>query len=120
MVVRELLSDQAAEPLGLTLLAGGEGLDNVVNRPRIQKPGLALAGFLEYIHPGRVQILGKSEITFLSERGPAERHRIVSQLCRQGVSCFVLTTGLTPRPSCWRRPGRTRSPCCAPTSPPRR
>ena len=98
MAVRELLSDSAAETLGLTLLAGGEGLDNVVNRPRIQKPGLALAGFLEYIHPGRVQILGKSEMTFLSERGPAERHRIVSQLCRQGVSCFVLTTGLTPPP----------------------
>jgi len=98
MAVRELLSDPAAEPLGLTLLSGGDGLDNVVNRARIQKPGLALAGFLEYIHPGRVQILGKSEMTFLSERGPAERHRIVSQLCRQGVSCFVLTTGLTPPP----------------------
>jgi len=94
MAVRELLSDEAAEPLGLTLLAGADGLDNLVNRPRIQKPGLALAGFLEYIHPGRVQILGKSEITFLDERAPAERARIAAQLCRQGVSCFVVTSGL--------------------------
>jgi HPr kinase/phosphorylase len=98
MAVRELLTDEAAEPLALSLLAGAEGLDNTVTRPRIQKPGLALAGFLEYIHPGRIQILGSSEITFLGERAPAERARIVSQLCRQGVSCFVLTTGLEPPP----------------------
>jgi len=41
-------------------------------------------------------VLGKSEASFLDERAPAERSRIVSQLCRQGVSCFVLTTGLEP------------------------
>jgi len=96
MTVGELLTDDAATPLNLTLISGADGLDNVVDRPRIQKPGLALAGFLEYVHPGRIQILGKSETSFLEERAPAERARIVSQLCRQGVSCFVITTGLTP------------------------
>jgi len=96
MTVGELLTDEAAASLNLVLLSGGDGIDNIVDRPRIQKPGLALAGFLEYIHPGRVQVLGKSETSFLGERAPAERSRIVSQLCRQGVSCFVLTTGLDP------------------------
>ena len=96
MTVRELLEDEEAAPIGLALVSGAEGLDNVVDRPRIQKPGLALAGFLEYVHPGRVQVLGKSEATFLGERPGPERARIVAQLCRQGVSCFVLTTGLTP------------------------
>ncbi len=96
MTVGELLADESAASLGLVLLSGSEGLDNVIDRPRIQKPGLALAGFLENVHPGRVQVLGKSETTFLRERPPAERTRIVSQLCRQGVSCFVLTTGLEP------------------------
>jgi HPr kinase/phosphorylase len=98
MAVRELLTDEAAEPIGLVLVSGAEGLDNVIDRSRIQKPGLALAGFLEYIHPGRVQVLGRSEATFLEERPPGERARIVSQLCRQGVSCFVLTAGLVPPP----------------------
>lgn len=110
MAVRELLTDEGAEDLGLTLLAGAEGVDNLVNRSRIQKPGLALAGFLEYIHPGRVQILGKSEITFLEERAPAERSRIISQLCRQGVSCFVVTTGLAPPPELLEEADRHRVP----------
>jgi HPr kinase/phosphorylase len=94
LTVGELLTDDDAASLGLVLLSGGDGIANIVDRPRIQKPGLALAGFLEYIHPGRIQVLGKSETSFLTERAPAERSRIVSQLCRQGVSCFVLTTGL--------------------------
>jgi len=98
MAVRELLTDDEADCLNLELISGGEGLDNIVNRPRIQKPGLALAGFMEYIHPGRIQILGKSEITFLQERPPQERGRIVAQLCRQGGSCFVVTSGLEPAP----------------------
>jgi HPr kinase/phosphorylase len=94
MAVRELLTDDDAESIGLTLCAGEDGLANPVTRPRIQKPGLALAGFLEYIHSGRVQILGKSEMNFLYERPPRERERIMAQLCRQGASCFIVTAGL--------------------------
>ncbi len=93
MAVRELLSDAGAEALGLNVRAGANGLDNLVSRARIQKPGLALAGFLEYIDSGRIQILGKSEMIFLQERPPAERERIMAQLCRQGASCFVVTGG---------------------------
>ena len=93
MSVRELLTDQEAEFLDLDLISDTEGLDNTINQNRIQRPGLALAGFLEYIHPGRIQVLGKAEITYLSERSSAERSRIISQLCRQGVSCFVVTGG---------------------------
>lgn len=94
--VRELLTDEATEAIQLVLVSGGDGLDNMLNRASIQKPGLALAGFLEYIHPGLIQIFGKSEITYLCERPPAERTRILSQLCRQGGTCFVVASGLEP------------------------
>ena len=97
ITVRELLDD-TAEAGRLELLSGGDGLENVLNRVTVQNPGLALTGFLEYIHTGVVQILGKSEITYLSERPPAERVRILSQLCRQGGSCFVVTGGADPPP----------------------
>ena len=36
----------------LELRAGADGLGNAVSIPRIQKPGLALAGYLPQIHPG--------------------------------------------------------------------
>lgn len=110
MAVRELLTDEAADSLNLVVVSGADGLDNIINRPRIQKPGLALAGYLEYIHSGRVQILGKSEITFVRERPPAERSRIIAQLCRQGGSCFVLTSGLEAPPEMVEETERHRVP----------
>jgi HPr kinase/phosphorylase len=95
--VRRLLGEEAAE-LGLTALAGAAGLDREIFLPRIQKPGLALAGFLEYIHPGRVQILGQSEITFLEGLEAAKRQRVLEDLCSRGVACFVITKGLVAPP----------------------
>jgi len=110
MAVRELLADEAAEPLNLVLLSGGDGLDNVVNQPRLQMPGLALAGFLEYVHSGRIQVLGRAEIEFLRERAPAERSRILAQLCRHGVSCFIVTSALEPPPELIDETDRNRVP----------
>jgi HPr kinase/phosphorylase len=95
--VRDLLSSEAGH-LGLKPLAGEAGLDKELTVARIQKPGLALAGFIEYIHPGRVQILGQSEITFLRGQEPDRRREILSQVCACGVTCFVITKGLDPPP----------------------
>jgi HPr kinase/phosphorylase len=95
--VRELLSD-AAEAIQLDVMSGGDGLHNVLNRATVQRPGLALTGFLEYIHSGVIQILGKAEIGYLRERPAGERSRILSQLCRQGAACFIVTSDLEPPP----------------------
>ena len=37
--------------LPLELLAGADGLDRLITSPHIQKTGLALAGFHEYLKP---------------------------------------------------------------------
>jgi len=110
IAVRELLTDEEAEPLQLVLTAGGDGLDNVLNRPSVQKPGLALAGFLEYVQAGAVQVLGEAEVAYLLERPPAERTRILSQLCRQGGSCIVVAAGLEPPPELTHEANRQNIP----------
>ena len=60
--LQELLSD-SEYGLGLTLLAGERGLTHRVTSSRIQKPGLALAGYTEHLHPSRIQVLGNTEIS---------------------------------------------------------
>lgn len=88
--VGEMLDTREAH-LDLTLLGGKKGLARKINIPRIQKPGLALVGDTSNVHPGRVQILGKSEINFLKSLPAAQLTKIIRQICRRDIACFVVT-----------------------------
>lgn len=92
----EALIKGTTATLDLECLAGARGRDRVINQGRIQKPGLALAGFVEYLHRGRVQVLGNSEITYLQQMEPEPLARAAALLIGYGVCCFVITKGLTP------------------------
>ena len=59
--VAELLGEELSD-LHLRVLAGESHLDNPITHPRVQKPGLAFAGYYAYIKPGRVQIIGESGV----------------------------------------------------------
>ena len=94
MSVRQFVETFAS--LDLTLLAGHGGLDRLIESPRIQKLGLALAGVHEHIHSGRVQILGNTEISYLSRQSPEDRRRTLKPILEKDIVCIVLTKGLQP------------------------
>jgi len=95
--IQELLSEREAG-LDLELLAGEAGLANLVQVPRIQKPGLALAGYTTNLHPDRIQILGSTELTYLDSLPAQKAEKNLRQLCALGISCFIITKGQTPPP----------------------
>lgn len=80
--------------LGLKLVGGKDGLSREITVPRIQKPGLALAGYLEQIHPDRVQVLGAVELSYLSTIPKKQREEAIRNLCDLHIACFVITRGL--------------------------
>ena len=90
----------AARELGISLeiLRGQGGLGNEIRSPRVQKLGLALAGHPDYIHPDRVQLLGGSEINYLSNLDPAQRRVSFARLSGLGLCCIVVTKGLEAPP----------------------
>jgi HPr kinase/phosphorylase len=92
VAVREFL-DAAGPSLGLRLVAGARGLSRVVTVPRIQQPGLALAGFLPQLHADRIQVLGRSEVAYLGTLDPEAAERAVTGVATSGVACFVVTNG---------------------------
>jgi HPr kinase/phosphorylase len=59
ITVGELLERTELE---VSAVAGQTGLDRIVTVPRIQKPGLALTGWHEQLHPHRVVVLGGTEV----------------------------------------------------------
>jgi len=95
VAVRELL-EAGAEELGLKLVAGGRGLQRPIALPRLQQPGLALAGFLPQLHPDRIQVLGNSEVSYLDTLGPERARQAVAAVAAVGVACFVVTNGTPP------------------------
>ena len=97
VAVRELLG-RAGEGLRLRLVAGRDGLGNTIQLSRIQRPGLALTGFTDYLRYGRVQIIGSSEMSYLSRLSGRRRQTILRRLVGCHISCFVVTKGLAPPP----------------------
>jgi HPr kinase/phosphorylase len=80
--------------LDLELLAGGDGLDRRISSPYVQKTGLALAGFHEYLRPGRVLVFGHSEVRYLETLQPADRAESIRKVCGHDVPCILITGGL--------------------------
>ena len=95
--VHELLGSEL-ESLGLRVLTGESNLEGEILHPRVQKPGLAFAGYYPYIKPGRVQIVGESEISYLEALDPELRAKRFERIVDLGVPVFVITKGLDPMP----------------------
>jgi HPr kinase/phosphorylase len=86
------------ETFGLTLevLAGADGLDRLITSPHVQKTGLALAGFHEYLKPGRVLIFGESEIRYLESLDSGTRTRSLRLALTLDFPCVIITGGFAP------------------------
>lgn len=91
-----LLRSSELEDLQLKLVTGDDGMNRVIARPRVQKPGLAFAGYYEYIKPWRVQIIGASETKYLQSLPPRLREKRVRDVCGLDISTFIVTKGITP------------------------
>jgi HPr kinase/phosphorylase len=91
--VAELLAEAAAE-LQLKLVAGEAGLARIINGMRIQKPGLALTGYTDFVQAGRVQIFGSTEISYLDKLDDNSRAAAVAGFAACDIPCVVCTKGM--------------------------
>lgn len=93
--IDELLTDPAVT-LEASVRAGRAGLDRSVTVPRIQKPGLALAGYTEQLHRRRLLVIGGTEIEYLASIDAPSRQVAVDTVMASDPACLVLTRGLEP------------------------
>ncbi|MER3431432.1 MAG: HPr(Ser) kinase/phosphatase [Blastocatellia bacterium] len=87
--------DRAAEALALAVISGGEVCEtHFLDSPRVQKLGLALSGFVDRIHSGRMQIFGNSEAYYLSRLAAADTELAFSRLNADKIACILITAGI--------------------------
>ena len=80
--------------LRVELVAGGEGLSRRLTSARVQKPGLALAGFLAHLHRERLQVFGYTEISFLATLSPERQAKVCRDLFAADIAALCVTKNL--------------------------
>ena len=73
VAVHSLLDAESG--LALTAIGGKAGLFRKIGGSRIQKQGLALTGYVQHVHPERMQVLGLTEISFFKSLEEEARKR---------------------------------------------
>lgn len=91
--VEEILNNK---DLKLSVIAGKEGIFNEINYSKVQKPGLAIAGFTKYIRKGRVQIIGLSENEYLNSLEEDLQLKLLRAFLEAKPSCIILSKGVKP------------------------
>jgi len=90
ITIRELLADQG-KAAKMRLLAGEKGLDRYIDHPRIQKPSLAFAGYLEHLSDYRLQVIGQTELSYLATRTEAEQKHVVDAVFDLHLAGVIIT-----------------------------
>ncbi len=80
----------------LTLLAGDAGLQNRILAPGINRPGLALAGYMENFPCDRLQLLGKRELSYLSTLSAKKRREHLGSILGSPIPCIILISDASP------------------------
>lgn len=84
---------ELAEQFDLEILGGWKGLDRELVTSDLYRPGLELAGFFTYYPAERLQMLGRTELTFISGLPETVRRKRLQFLCNDQTPCFCITRG---------------------------
>ncbi|MFO7774344.1 MAG: HPr(Ser) kinase/phosphatase [Candidatus Hydrogenedentota bacterium] len=92
------LLDRMADELELEVIAGFQGIGRPVLISDINRPGLALGGYLDYFANDRIQILGNTEIHYMEQLSVAELEARLEGIFAFEIPAFLLSRNLRPQP----------------------
>ncbi len=87
-----------ADSLRLRLASGADGLSREITERKVQKTGLGITGEVDSTHPGKIQILGETEITYFRNQPPDRQGRMADLLFSRSMPCAIAVASL-PLPS---------------------
>ena len=90
VMVRDFF-EKGKETLEMTLLSGNGWQDRVIKEIAINRPGLALAGFLNYFAFRRIQVIGLAEHSYLASLTKSDRIKRLKKFFEYKMPCIVIT-----------------------------
>lgn len=86
VTVKELV-----ETLAVKIQYGEEYRDNKIYSSEISRPGLILTGYKKYYPHERIQLLGRTEMSFLEGKSLEERIKIFKQVCHRDTPAVIFS-----------------------------
>ncbi len=83
-------------PDDLTVTAGFQGVGRRMYISDLNRPGLALSGYLDYFASDRIQILGNTEIHYMERLSPAVLEARLENMFSFEIPAFLLSRNLRP------------------------
>ena len=87
----ETLFTENKKRLNLKLVNDQVGFGRTIINPELHRPGLALTGFLDLFTYDRIQILGNTEIQYLSSLTSAQRKATLERVLGYDIPCIIVT-----------------------------
>ncbi len=81
----------------LELVAGKDGIHREILMSEISRPGIEMTGYFKYYPKERLQLLGKTELSYYTDLSHAERKDRAEQICTDITPGIVVSRGLDGR-----------------------
>lgn len=88
VVIQDLL-----DRFNLELLTGDAGVDREIFMSDISRPGIELTGYFKYYPKDRLQLFGKTELSFLEELTSEQKQERFKEICSDITPGLIITRG---------------------------
>ena len=93
---RKITMQNIIEKFHFVVLAGKEGIEREVTTSSLSRAGLVLAGYTNYYPANRIQILGKTELSFLAQLPQNIRIERFTGMCHENTPGIILESMFAP------------------------
>lgn len=73
------------------LISGEEGINRPITTSDISRPGIEMTGYFRYYPQERVQLLGKTEISYFNQLSDAEKSERMASLCTEVTPAIIIS-----------------------------
>ncbi len=90
------LYDSFHQQLKLELVSGHNGLNRMIGERSLNRPALALTGYLKFFASKRIQLFGAGEMGYLRSLKKEEELSILRTIFSKKIPCIIISRNLAP------------------------
>ncbi|SFQ10348.1 HPr(Ser) kinase/phosphatase [Salibacterium halotolerans] len=91
-------ANDLVKQFNMEVLAGNDGVYRAITTSDISRPGIEMAGFFTYYPAKRLQLLGRTELSFFQQLSEEEKKERMTNLCTYDTPGIIISRGLIAPP----------------------